>query len=226
MSAPLVDDADLDATYYVNLAAAFVRGKIGISPNAATSPHDLLRQGLSAGLRLHKFKRTMELRRVSQVLGTLRGLAPSELLDIGSGRGTFLWPLVDAFPDLPITTVDISERRVADIQAARAGGLGNLAAHAMDATRLSFADDAFDVVTMLEVLEHIPRAQRALDEAVRVARRFLVLSVPSRPDNNPEHIHLFSGDMLTDMLRLAGARRITVDYVLGHIIAVARVFEP
>jgi ubiquinone/menaquinone biosynthesis C-methylase UbiE len=226
MSASLVDDADLDATYYVNLAAAFVRGKIGIAPNAATSAHDLLRRGLSAGLRLHKFKRTMELRRVSQVLGTLRGLAPRELLDIGSGRGTFLWPLVDAFPDLPITAVDISERRVADILAARAGGLGNLAAHAMDATRLGFADDAFDVVTMLEVLEHIPRAQGALEEAVRVARRFLVLSVPSKSDNNPEHIHLFSGDMLTDMLRLAGARRITIEYVLGHIIAVARVFEP
>jgi ubiquinone/menaquinone biosynthesis C-methylase UbiE len=221
-----MNDADLDATYYVALAAAFVRGRLGIAPNVSTSTHDLVRQGLKAGLRLHKFKRTMELRRVNQVLGVLRGLAPSELLDIGSGRGTFLWPLVDAFPGLPITAVDISERRVADIRAARAGGLEHVAAQAMDATHLRFADESFDVVTMLEVLEHIPQAQRALDEAVRVARRFLVLSVPSKPDNNPEHIHLFSGTILSDMLRLAGARRVTVEYVLGHLIVVARVFEP
>lgn len=74
-------------------------------------------------MRLHKFKRTMKLSRVQRVLGILRGFQPSNLLDIGSGRGTFLWPLLDSFPWLPVMGVDILERRVEDILAVRRGGI-------------------------------------------------------------------------------------------------------
>src|SRR5579884_3540272 len=101
------------------------------------------------------------------------------LLDIGSGRGTFLWPLVNAFPDLPILSVYTNTRRVADIQAVQRGGITSVSAACADATALPYDDAAFDVVTMLEVLEHIPAVPQALSEAVRVARRFVVLSVPS-----------------------------------------------
>ncbi len=160
-----------------------------------------------------------------RVLGALRGLAPTSLLDIGSGRGTFLWPLVDAFPTLPITALDRDARRIADITAVRAGGADSVTAVRGDAARLAFADATFDGVTMLEVLEHIPDAPCALAEALRVASRFVILSVPSKPDNNPEHIHLFTGDMLAQMLHAAGARRISLDYVLNHIISIAMVHD-
>jgi predicted kinase len=53
------------------------------------------------------------------VLGILRGLAPRTLLDLGSGRGTFLWPLLDSFPELQVTAVDRSHRRASDISLAR-----------------------------------------------------------------------------------------------------------
>jgi hypothetical protein len=88
---------EMEAPYYISLAAAFVRGKLSLAPDAASpSDDELIQLGLRAGLRLHKFKRTMELRRVRCILGALRGLAPTSLLDIGSGRGTFLWLLLDA----------------------------------------------------------------------------------------------------------------------------------
>src|SRR5687767_2195279 len=101
---------------YTRLAAAYVRAKYGQAPETDLSLFDapldaldaaqlaaLVRIGRAAGLRLHRFKRTMGLPRVAKVLGALKGIAPAELLDIGSGRGAFLWPLLDAFPWLPVT---------------------------------------------------------------------------------------------------------------------------
>src|SRR5262245_40225561 len=85
-----------DGRYYAELAAAFVRGKLGITGDL--SSEELIGLGRERGLRLHKFKRQAELPRVRRVLGILQGLAPAGLLDIGSGRGAFLWPLLDSFP--------------------------------------------------------------------------------------------------------------------------------
>ncbi len=59
-------------------------------------------------------------------------------------------------------------------------------------------------------------------EAVRVARRFVVASTPSKPDDNPEHIQLFDGARLERLFLDAGAASVSIDYVLNHIIAVAR----
>jgi ubiquinone/menaquinone biosynthesis C-methylase UbiE len=226
----------MDQSYFDRLAAAFVRGKLHNSPAAEAHaelfvpPLDqlagdelqaLIQLGVAHDLRLHKFKRTMDLARVRKVLGILRGLQPAQLLDIGSGRGAFLWPLLDAFPGLPVTAVDLLERRVADIEAVRRGGVDQVSAFQADATALEFADDSFDVVTMLEVLEHIPATARALAEVCRVARRAVVLSVPSKPDNNLEHIHLFDQASLTALLREAGAERVNVSYVHNHMVVVA-----
>jgi 2-polyprenyl-3-methyl-5-hydroxy-6-metoxy-1,4-benzoquinol methylase len=227
--------------YFERLAAAFVRGTLAArQPDLATgrlftyplddlSPAEmtqLIAIGREYGLRLHKFKRTMELPRVRRVLGTLRGLAPASILDIGSGRGTFLWPLVDAFPALSVHAIDQNPRHVEDLQAVQRGGVTSVSAACADATALPYGAAAFDVVTMLEVLEHIPAAQQALSEAVRVARRFVVLSVPSHEDTNPEHIHLFNQRTLAAMCTAGGAPHATFSYVPGHIIAVVTVPPP
>jgi SAM-dependent methyltransferase len=222
-----------DERSFQRLAAAYVRGRLGTSRDDGlfTRPLDALaddeleaaiRVGVDAGLRLHRFKRSMELPRVRRVLGILRGMQPENLLDVGSGRGVFLWPLLDAFPALPVTALDLLDFRVADLRAVRDGGVTTLTAVRGDATALPFADRSFDGVTLLEVLEHIPDFERALAEVCRVARRFVVLSVPSKPDNNPEHIHLFDGATLTALLERAGAAHVSVEYVLSHLIALAR----
>jgi ubiquinone/menaquinone biosynthesis C-methylase UbiE len=145
------------------------------------------------------------------------------LLDIGSGRGAFLWPMLDAFPFLPVTALDTLAYRVADIQAVAAGGVAGLSAIHGDATNMPLSDHSFDVVTMLEVLEHIPDTDAALREVVRVARRFVLLSVPAHADHNPEHIHLFDAAQLEVLLQRHGAIRVTFEYVPGHILAIARV---
>ena len=68
------------------------------------------------------------------MLGILKGLGPASLLDVGSGRGVFLWPLLETFPELPVTAIDRDAERVADMQAVRDGGVDRLSARVMDAT--------------------------------------------------------------------------------------------
>lgn len=206
---------------YEELAAAYVRGAlpgIGDAPVGA-----LLEKGRAAGLTLHRFKRTMGLPRVRATLGALHGVQPDSLLDIGSGRGVFLWPLLDAFPALPVTAVERDARRLVHLRAVTAGGISRLTVIGADACALPFPDDAFDAVTALEVLEHQDDPAPMAREAVRLARRFVIASVPSKADDNPEHVQLFDGDSLTRLLRDAGAASVNIDYVLNHIIAVARV---
>ena len=128
--------------------------------------------GRERGLRLHRFKRTMGLPRVARVLGVLRSLQPRDLLDIGSGRGVFLWPLIEEFPELEVTALDRLEHRIASLRQVVAGGCPRLTVVSGDCLRLPFADRSFEVVTMLEVLEHIPEAGPALAE-VGTSRRAL-----------------------------------------------------
>jgi len=217
------DDFNLvdDGRYYTELAAAFVRGKIGEVDDL--SDEELLGLGKARGLRLHKFKRQAELPRVRKVIGVLQSIAPPSLLDIGSGRGTFLWPLLNSFPQMLVIAIDHNPTRVADIDAVRRGGRVNLIPLVVDATAISMADECVDVVTALEVMEHLPRPALAAAEAVRIARSFVIASVPSKEDDNLEHIQLFNRESFEALWMRAGARGVNIQYVLNHMIAVIKV---
>jgi ubiquinone/menaquinone biosynthesis C-methylase UbiE len=122
---------------------------------------------------------------------------------------------------LPVTAVDLLPHRLQVIAAVQRGGLDNLTCARMDATRLAFPDASFDVVTLLETLEHIPDAASAVAEVTRVARRFVLLSVPSQADDNPEHLHLFSQESLRALFAAAGIARLKFSYVPKHLLVVA-----
>ena len=199
----------MNKDYYERLARAYFRGRAVRTGQADAGVQDP---------KLYYFKRGHEeLPRVRKTLGFLRSVQPENLLDVGSGRGVFLFPFLEAFPWVEVTSVDLLAHRVEFLQDLSRGGITNLRAEQRDICLQPFPEKSFDVVTVLEVLEHIPDVEKAVFAAVRMARRHVVVTVPSKPDDNPEHIHLLKKERLTELFERAGCRRLHFDGVPGHL---------
>ena len=214
---------------YLRPAAAYVIGalKSGVSHMTGGKSLDhldekqiseLIEIGYRSGFKMHRFKRTMGLPRVQKVIGYLQGLNPVDLLDIGTGRGVFLWPLLDTFPVLPVTCLDKLPHRIELLKNVKEGGISNLNPITGDILQNEFNSESFDVVTFLETLEHTEIPETALLEAVRIAKRAVILSVPSKEDDNPEHIHYLREKFFTDGLQDYHSYSVKFDYVLNHML--------
>lgn len=94
------------------------------------------------------------------------------VLDIGCGDGLLLSYL--GKKHIVATGIDISPEAVVRC---RAAGLTALE-HSLD-TKLPFADESFDTVVLLDVLEHLYDPLAVLVEARRVARNRIIVSVPN-----------------------------------------------
>ena len=94
-------------------------------------------------------------------------VAPSDgvrdVLEVGGGRSGLAAVL---YPDARITTLDLDPSH-AD---APCNQLDRVTFVAGDATDLPFEDEQFDVVTQLDLLEHVPDDAAAAREAARVLR--------------------------------------------------------
>ena len=124
--------------FYSRIMIAYIRGKLSYKypnnnlfqiPLESLSAEDislLFELGNQNNLKLFRFKKNRELPRVKKVLGILKGFQPENLLDVGTGRGVFLWPLLDEFQNLPVQCIDILEYRVDDINAIHDGGILNV----------------------------------------------------------------------------------------------------
>lgn len=173
-------------------------------------------------LKLYYFKEKEILPRVNIVLGFLRNVCPENILDVGSGRGVFLFPLLKEFPSVKVTSIDLLERRVELLKYIKDGGVNNLNVFKDDICTFKALDNSYEVVTLLEVLEHIPNVFEAIKNAVRISKRFIVVTVPSKEDNNPEHIHLLTKEKLTNMFNSCGVKNLKFSGVNGHLFLIAR----
>ena len=105
--------------------------------------------------------------------------APESVLDVGCGEGVLTHEWAERLGDGRIVGIDLHDPKLQAEWATRQRP--NLEYRAEEATNLSFAEDEFDMACAIEVLEHVPEPEQTLSEMARVARRWLLVSVPREP---------------------------------------------
>lgn len=152
--------------------------------------------------------------RLTAVLGPIEGT----LVDVGVGEGLALERMLPVgYPAIGVEyrfdKVDVARRRLPQLAGLRA-----------DAGMLPLADRCADLVTCIELLEHLPSYRPAIDELARITRGRCVVSVPWEPwfrsgnlgrgknvrrlGNDPEHVQSFTPKRLRAAL---GTRFAEVD---------------
>jgi len=146
------------------------------------------------------------------------------ILDVGCATGNFLdgmrrlgdWQTVGVEPN-PYASNYAQERLGLDV-------------FACELKEASFEKDSFDIVTLWDVLEHVPDPMATLQEVARVLRTdgVLVLSLPNPETweislfgfhwagwDMPRHLHLFTQDVLVRYLKESGFEVIEITSFTG-----------
>lgn len=98
----------------------------------------------------------------------------SSVLDIGCGDGFLLKKLLEKNKSIKALGIDISP---VALEKAKQNGVD---CQSVDITeKLPFEDNSFDSVLLLDVLEHMFEPEPVLREAVRIARKYVYISVPN-----------------------------------------------
>jgi SAM-dependent methyltransferase len=105
--------------------------------------------------------------------------APRSVLDVGCGEGVLTADWAERLGDGRIVGIDLDDEKLqAEWERRRRA---NLDFKVEEATSLSFADSAFDLAAAIEVLEHVPEPEATVAEMARVAREWMLVSVPREP---------------------------------------------
>ena len=140
--------------------------------------------------------------------------APGSVLDVGCGEGVLTSEWAERLGDRRVVGIDLDDPKLRAEWERRSRP--NLEFRAEEATSLSFGDDEFDLAAAIEVLEHVPEPEATLAEMARVARRWLLVSVPREPlwrglnmargaywrslGNTPGHVNHWSRGSFVELL--------------------------
>ncbi|MBE0417908.1 MAG: methyltransferase domain-containing protein [Coriobacteriia bacterium] len=105
--------------------------------------------------------------------------SPRSQLDVGCGEGVITCDWAASLGEGRVVGLDQEDARLRAEWASR--HRPNLEFVSGDAATLGFADGEFDLVSAIEVLEHLPDPRTALSDMARVAGCYLLLSVPREP---------------------------------------------
>jgi 2-polyprenyl-3-methyl-5-hydroxy-6-metoxy-1,4-benzoquinol methylase len=117
------------------------------------------------------FERTLE-----ELLGAAK---PKSLLDVGCGEGVLVHKWARELSQARVVGIDLEEPSIQAGWEERKAP--NLEYKVMRAENLPFADGEFDLVTAIEVLEHVPDPEHTLSEMARCGQSHMLVSVPREP---------------------------------------------
>ena len=101
------------------------------------------------------------------------------LLDVGCGEGVLTARWADRLPDRRIVGIDLPDPKLEAHWRERSRD--NLEFGTGRAEQLPFEDDEFDLACAIETLEHVADPEQSVVELARVARRYVLASVPREP---------------------------------------------
>lgn len=188
---------------------------------------DVLRRAFGAGggdVRKHghlfKPKDKGIIPRVADVCGVLKSVRPSSVVDFGSQRGALLWSMMAALPDANFVAVDRDPKYLGLLRCVERGLAGRrLTVVDADVTQhIPSPAASADVVVMSEILEHLEQPELAVAEAKRLATSTIIVTVPSKPDDNPEHIQLFDRARLEALFPGANIRGIKSGWFVVYVV--------
>lgn len=143
------------------------------------------------------------------------------VLDLGSCFG-FLPLLLAARPINSVTASDISAGAMDLLDAMARQRKLAVRTLVCDAAQVPLPDRAVDTVTLIHLMEHLDpiTGSQTLAEAVRLARRRVVVAVPFEKEPNPAfgHVRTFTPELLAQTGRLTGCRFAVTDYHGGWLV--------
>lgn len=179
VSVVVVGDSDFDRALATRLGASFVNAADELRTYYEGRAHELNELAMTYE-HPEAYKRFFYGSRFDAVLGALDAQAGEEIVDLGCGSGLYSRKLVEL--GAKVTATEFAPSSLAQAES----NLGPLADqvdfHLEDVQELTFPDARFDKVLLTEVIEHVPRPDRAIAETARVLRPggLLVVSTPSR----------------------------------------------
>ncbi len=126
-----------------------------------------------------------------------------KILDVGTGEGGFLPVLLQTFPGSDIIAIDPNTESL-KVARQKFPGIKFLE---MEAEKLKFEDDHFDVVCLSMALHHFPKVKKALKEIKRVVKPggYIIINEPiSDRLNAAQEVHKMYHHFRSRIDRLVG----------------------
>jgi SAM-dependent methyltransferase len=146
------------------------------------------------------------------IFSLMKGLSFNSVLDAGCGTGVLLQQILAEYPKVHLTGSEFSPQGLEFAQKR----LPNADFHVLDLSRETL-ERKFDLVTCIDVLEHIPDDRAALKNLLAMTAGYLILSLPLGPlykfkaeVDRMGHVHGYSRAELEGKIREAGFEIIKV----------------
>lgn len=126
------------------------------------------------------------------------------VLDVGTGKGGFIPVLMQVFPNAKITGVDPDCQ---SLEIARQE-FPQYSFIEMQAEKLLFNDNSFDVVSISMALHHLPKVKRGLKEMKRVVKDdgwIIIKEMISNRLNNAQEVHKMYHHFRSQIDRMMGS---------------------